>query len=233
MLTTTTITDFFKRDDLFKDTGSSDHQPAPAALPDISLEFLVSIAKSVGAKSVFEFGSGRSTTALLDAGLEVVSLEDKDYWMDETKKRIVRGQASHRALIQPLSTVWRKGVPFWDWQIEAGLAEYIKAADIVLIDSPYYPPFRESTLISALTLTTNAIIILDDTRVPTLSRFCDRIALQNPTLLHRRVQVGHFFDIFARLDRSEIEIRRSPVEWLKAWRRYLLGKRALTSSPTS
>ncbi len=35
-------------------------------------------------KTVFEFGSGRSTKAFLQAGLAVSSLEDSDYWMQKT-----------------------------------------------------------------------------------------------------------------------------------------------------
>jgi hypothetical protein len=61
-----------------------DCEDAIAALPDASLAFLLEVCRRVGVKTVFEFGSGRSTKAFLQAGLAVSSLEDSDYWMQKT-----------------------------------------------------------------------------------------------------------------------------------------------------
>ena len=52
---------------------AEDDPDNPAALPDASLDFLVWLANAVEAKTAFEFGSGRSTHALLRAGLAVTS----------------------------------------------------------------------------------------------------------------------------------------------------------------
>lgn len=65
-------------------TSYADHPEREAALPDVSLSFLVEAARIIDATSVFEFGSGRSTEAFLEANLNVVSLEDSPKWMEET-----------------------------------------------------------------------------------------------------------------------------------------------------
>jgi hypothetical protein len=118
-----------------------DHPTQPAALPDATLESLVAITRQRGVMSVFEFGSGRSTAAMLREGLRVTSLED-----------------SH------------------------------------------------------------------DTRIPTLSRFCGRLAAANPALLHRRMKVGHTFDIFARAgDKAPLVRSHSLLEILKGWRRFFVA----------
>ena len=233
MLATERIEQVFQRGVLFEPHRLSDHPEAPAALPDESLNFLLMMARAVEAKTIFEFGSGRSTVALLSAGFDVVSLEDSAYWLDETMRLIAKSPAHHQALVRPLSVVWRNATPFLDWRLDEQLAGLIRTADIVLIDSPYYPPFRESTLLSVLALAMRTLVVLDDTRIPTLSRFCDRIALRNPWLLHRRVQVGHSFDVFCNVGRLRIDGRRSLTETAKAWRRFLAGKRILAQGGTT
>ena len=229
MLKTDQLEALFEQRALLDVEQPADDPVAPAALPDVSLAFLVSLAKASGAKSVFEFGSGRSTAALLSAGLTVLSVEDSAHWMAETRKQIGTA-ANHRPLVKPLSTRWWHGTPFLDWHLDAELTASLRSADIILIDSPYYPPFRESTLLSALSASSHALIVLDDTRIPTLERFCNRIAHRNPSLLHRRVRVGHCFDIFCRVDETPIDSRCGLVEVLKGWRRFLIGRNWLRRS---
>ena len=164
-----------------------DHPVLPAALPDASLEFLVALARQCGVASVFEFGSGRSTAALLREGFRVTSLENSDQWLEQTRAQLSEGEKSrHVALVRPLRRRMHGWFPVMDWHVDQELARVIGEVDLILVDSPYYAPFRESTLWSALVHNDHAVVVLDDTRIPTLSRFCDRLAANNPTLLHRR-----------------------------------------------
>ncbi|MGB8352856.1 MAG: hypothetical protein WCD79_03130, partial [Chthoniobacteraceae bacterium] len=80
-----------------------DHPVQSAALPDAALEFLVMLARQCGVASVFEFGSGRSTAAMLREGLRVTSLEDSDRWMEQTRAQLSDGEKSrHVPLVRPL-----------------------------------------------------------------------------------------------------------------------------------
>ena len=204
-----------------------DHPTQPAALPDAALEFLVALARQCGVASVFEFGSGRSTVAMLREGLRVTSLEDSDRWMEQTRAQLSGDEKTrHIPLVRPLSRRMHGWFPVMDWPVDAALARAIGSADLILVDSPYYAPFRESTLWSALVHNDRALVVLDDTRIPTLSRFCDRLAAANPALLHRRVKVGHTFDIFARTDdKAPLTRSHSLLEILKGWRRFFMAAR--------
>jgi hypothetical protein len=203
-----------------------DHPDAWAALPDPALEFLVALGRQLGITTVFEFGSGRSTVALLRASYLVTSLENTDYWMSQTLSQLsAEEKARHTALVRPLRFHWHHLIPVLDWTIDSELGQRMWSADFVLIDAPFYSAFRERTLCSALIHSPHAVIALDDTRVPTLSRFCDRIAADNPTLLHARVRVGHGLDVFARSGDTPLRLRPPPLEILKGWRRYFLARR--------
>lgn len=201
-----------------------DHTGNPAALPDQSLAFIISAANLIGAKRAVEFGSGRSTAAFLDAGLTLTSIEDNQTWLADTEKAI-SGKPRERwsAIVRPLSTEWEGLVPFRDWAFGRDIVEPLEEADLVLIDSPHFVPFREATLINALRHARHALVILDDSRIPTVQQFCDRIARQNPKLLHRRVRVGHGLDLFAHSDSADIRSIRGPIEVAKGWRRFRIG----------
>ena len=163
---------------------TGDDEESFAALPAAALGFLISLASSIGAKRVFEFGSGKSTAAFVGAGLEVTCLEHSEYWMNETLARIHPGRrpklASH---VVPLATCWCGGVPMQGWPLARPWGEALRAADLVLVDSPCYVPYREHTLMQALSQT-RAVVVIDDTRIPTVARFCDRLAAANSRQRH-------------------------------------------------
>lgn len=221
---------FFTRADA--DANPADHPGGYAALPDVSLRFLLDAARETAARRVFEFGSGRSTAAFLGAGLHVTSLEDSERWMARAVAELPPAQRAadrHVPLVRPLQVIWRGGVPVRDWVLDEQLTTAVDGADLILIDSPFHVPFRLSTLLTVLARPTSALVILDDTRVPTLARFCDRLAAQNPGRLHhRRVGVGHGFDCFARRDRETsrpLDVSQPALETLKAWRRFFMRAR--------
>ena len=209
----------------------SDDPVAPAALPDEALTFLREVCLFLGAKKVFEFGSGRSTRTFLEAGCAVTSLEDSERWMGETTQNLPAGFVDrHHASVEPLRVVWRGGVPFRDWKLNTQLKASLGEADLVLVDSPLSTGYRISTLCCALTHAPGAVVILDDARIGALAKFSNRLARQNPSrLLHRRVPVGHTFDCFARVGEGALDRSMSLVESLKAWRRFLLGHKMTPS----
>lgn len=226
MASTSEIQKFLESPLVQRDYEESHDAAAPAALPTASLEFLIELARRLEIKSVFEFGSGRSTVEFLKAGCAVASLEDSPYWMEQTLGSLSGAEkARHAAWVRPLTFRLHGLVPARDWVIDAELAAGIRSADLVLIDSPYYPPFRESTLWSALNLVDRGLVVLDDTRIPTMRRFCDKLARDNPGLLHAKAGVGHGFDLFARRDDAPLKFSHGPMEVLKGWRRYWLAGR--------
>ncbi len=205
--------------------NEGDDATMPAALPDSSLDFLVKLAQTMQASTVFEFGSGRSTETFLRHGLQVTSLEDTAHWMEQTVARLTpEDRHRHTALVRSLKVRLHGGFPVKDWGVDPEIAAPLKNADLVLVDSPFYVPFRESTLWSALNHCDGAVIVLDDTRIPTLARFCDRIARANPGLLHRRVRVGHTFDLFARVDEAPLTLGLGIGDLAKGWRRFFMAR---------
>ncbi|HTX64318.1 MAG TPA: hypothetical protein VMD31_00975 [Opitutaceae bacterium] len=212
---------------LVRHSGPPGDDPvAWAALPDAALDFLVAACCQLGVINAFEFGSGRSTGALLKAAQTVTSLENSALWMERTVGALTEEQkARHHALVRPLRRHWCHLYPVLDWTVDAELRRCLESADLVLIDAPFHPAFRERTLRTALLHSPEAVIALDDTRIPTLARFCDRIAADNPAMRHARVAVGHGFDVFYRGRGVPLRWEAPPVETLKGWRRYLLARK--------
>lgn len=213
----------------------ADDPNAEAALPSSSLSFLLELCRKIDAKRIFEFGSGRSTQAFLSAGYRVFSLEDSPFWLSKTVEPLSGEEARlHESAVSALGTSMASGFPVLAWHIDTVIRNQLQQADLILVDSPHFTPFREETLFASLQYGPQALAVLDDTRIPTVSRFCDRLALQNPQLLHKRVTVGHGFDLFFRSDPFRPLVRRVDFyETLKGWRRYFQGRafyRALADS---
>lgn len=226
MLTSNRVKDFFSSSIVKTEYSESDNSESPAALPDASLNFLIDVCKKLGIQRIFEFGSGRSTKALLNNNFSVTSLEDDEYWMNQTIKTLDESEkVNHTAFVKPLKRRFLGLFPVLDWEISDDLAKSISEADLILIDSPYYTPFRESTLWSGLNYSKGAILILDDTRIPTLQRFCNRLSSSNPSLIHTRVAVGHSFDIFYHNSEKKLHLNHSLTDTLKGWYRYISGRR--------
>jgi hypothetical protein len=209
--------------DLFRSQYEYSNHELAAALPDPSLQFLLSICRALGVKNIFEFGSGRSTKALLAQGYHVTSLEDSSYWLNQTTATLTEEEKEkHKSFVKPLALRFIGLFPVLDWQIDSEIKKDLEQADLILVDSPYYTPFRESTLWSALNFSENAVIILDDTRIPTLSRFCDRLSLVNHAM-HARVKVGHGFDMFYLQNSKKLHLKHSAADTIKGWYRFFQG----------
>jgi hypothetical protein len=226
MLEPAAIQEFFDSPALRKDYEVCDHDDAPAALPDASLDFLLEICQHLGIKKIFEFGSGRSTKALLSKGYHVTSLEDSDYWLSQTVKTLTPEEKEfHHTIVRPLNSRFLGLFPVMDWKIDSEIENSIREAELILVDSPYYTPFRESTLWSSLQHSNGALVIIDDIRIPTLKRFCDRLSTSNEFLLHARISVGHGFGIFYRPPGGKLHLNHSMLDMVKGWYRYFQGWR--------
>lgn len=221
-----TIQELFRDSYLSQTFECGDDPQAESALPSFSLAFLLELSRKINAQRIFEFGSGRSTQAFLSAGYRVFSLEDSAYWMSKSLEALrPEERSNHNSSVRALKTRILGAFPVLDWVLDDSLKHEIAAADLILVDSPHFTPFRESTLWNSLHFGPRALIVLDDTRIPTLQSFCDRIISQNPQLLHRRVAVGHGFDLFHCSDVGRVLCRKqSPIDVLKGWRRYFMGR---------
>jgi hypothetical protein len=194
------------------------------ALPDATLDCLGELVRQCGLRKVFEFGSGRSTKKFLEWGCSVFSLEDSRHWLEQTLATIPPEQLPRlRTAVQPLQTVWHRGVPMRGWEPGEFMAE-LQEAELVLIDSPALPPFREHPLILSLNHATKAIIIIDDANIPTVRRYCERLAGDRARVLSLFTPKDHGLYFFARKTAGEtVDDRRGGIETVKAWRRFLLA----------
>jgi hypothetical protein len=218
----TTLTDFFRSPLLSAQYCEADDPDNLAALPQVSLNFLRNVVTDLRVSRVFEFGSGRSTQAFLDVGAQVTSLEDNSQWFTDTLKKISAPlKLMHIGIVQPLKICWRDGAPYRTWEITPQIREALCAAELILIDSPFFVPYRIETLKQVLSLDTQAVIVIDDTRIPTMERACAKIAKANPALHYASIQVGHGFTLFARHQQQSVKFPASLSDSLKAWRRFL------------
>ncbi len=200
------------------------HPANNAALPDKSLEFLRELCETFRIRRVFEFGSGRSTKLFLDLGCFVSSLENSNFWMDDTLNSVPLDlRLRHKGFVRPLVPRFLGLFPVLDWKIDRDLQKEIENADLILIDSPYYTPYRESSLWQSLILGQDTIIVVDDTSIPTVSRFCKRIADHNPTIKHLNVAIGHDFDLFLRQGNVKLTLGHSVTDSFKGWYRFFHG----------
>ena len=218
------VNKFFGSSLLKQPYQQSDFKEAVAALPNDSLVFLLDTCKILHVKRVFEFGSGRSTQALLKNGYSVTSLEDSEYWLNKTLENLSENEkAYHTTFVKPLKIRFLGLFPVMDWHIDSEIRQSINEADLILVDSPYYTPFRESTLWSSLKFANGSIIILDDMRIPTLQIFCDRIKNSNESLVYNRVSVGHGLGIFYINPGVKLILNHSFIDIIKGWYRFLQG----------
>lgn len=196
------------------------------ALPDMSLECLRQMVKELAIENVFEFGSGRSTKVFLDSGCNVTSLEDNAKWLERTANSLSPDERFRlKAHCQPLQTLFDASAPLRSWALSGELRASLREAQLVLIDSPTFPPFREHALILSLRHARLAVIAVDDASIPTVRRFCFRIAARNG-LAHFYTEMDHglFFFLPPEGD-GKIDSSRSGLETLKAWRRFFLARK--------
>ena len=204
-------------------------RPQPAedgfALPPDSLAILKALIVALKVSNVFEFGSGQSTRSFLEAGCNVRSVEDSQLWLNETVESIpVDWKSRLHAAHIPLVTAYDQCVPFRAWSLDHATLSALREAELILIDSPAYPPFREHALITSLREADDAVIVMDDANIPTVNRFCARLARNNRDLLtfYSRLDHGLYF-IGKRRGQSLTLTGRGFGETVRAWRRFFVG----------
>lgn len=218
-MTAEAIHAFLERDLLSFNTGVT----LPAAgyvLPPASLALIGRCLEHLGVRRVFEFGTGLSTELFLGAGCHVTAIEDGERWLAEVIGRLDADvRDSFVAYRLPLRRVWLRGAPIQSWTLPAAALNALREADFVLIDSPALPPFREHALALALRHATGALIVVDDANIPTVARFCRRLAERNgAAFAHLPLDHGLFFCGPAAC--RPLRESRPFIETLKAWRRY-------------
>jgi len=193
------------------------------ALPDAMLRLLNRVVEAAGVRNVFEFGSGRSTKALLAAGCTVTALEHSQSWLVQTLASLTAEERSRlHAICQPLELVFYQGAPFRSWVLDGDTLQRLSAAEMVLIDAPAFPPFREHALSVSLRHSGGGLIVVDDGGIPTVRRFCARLAGVAGTM-HRESPIDHGLYFMVRGAGAGSPPRRRLVETAKAWRRYFMA----------
>jgi hypothetical protein len=198
------------------------------ALPASTLACFREIIDRLKITALFEFGSGRSTQVFLERGCRVTSLEDSDRWMQETAGYV---EAARRQFwsphVAPLTTVFDGFTPMRSWRPVEELVAALRRAQLILIDSPSYPPFREHALITSLRHSKRGLIVVDDANIPTVGRFCDRIAMRNPKAIRQyRTGKDHGLSFLMKLPGgARLDLHRGVLETGKGWRRFIAATR--------
>jgi hypothetical protein len=202
------------------------HGEAGYALPPSSLALLGKCVARLGIQRAFEFGSGQSTQQFLGAGCEVAAVENDESWLASTSASLDSSQRGRfTPFLLPLQRIWLAGAPLQSWVLPDAALAALRDAQLVLVDSPAWPPFREHALILALQHSREALIVVDDANIPTVDRFCQRLVNRN-RVAHFQTKMDHgLFFIHASGTRA-IDSRRPLMETLKAWRRYFLAQTA-------
>ncbi len=202
------------------------HDEAGYALPGASLALLAHCTVRLGVRRVFEFGSGQSTRDFLAAGCDVTCVEDSEKWLANTIAMLDAGQRARLTAVRlPLRRVWLAGAPLRSWTLPSSALAALRDADLVLVDSPAWPPFREHALSLALAHCRNALVVMDDANIPTVHRFCRRMATRNGIPFFRTM-MDHGLYFMGAAGSGSADVRRSILETIKAWRRYFIARTA-------
>ena len=206
----------------------ADIETAPEwILPPASCELLAELGRILPpGSSAFEFGSGRSTHVLRRAFRSVTSIEDSLDWLNATEKLAdaVAPRVDDKSEVVPLTTCWNRLRPIQSFDIEArpDLLARLRAARLVLVDSPPNPAKREHALSLALRYTpAHALVVIDDLEVRATARFTERLARQNRQwLAFWRLGIDHQLGVFLKLQPAQkLRSVPSPREFVGTWLR--------------
>jgi hypothetical protein len=196
-------------------------------LPPASCELLAELGRVLPpGSSAFEFGSGRSTHVLRGVFRSVTSVEDSLDWLNATEKLsdAVPPRVDENTEVVPLTRCWNRLRPIESFDIAAhpDLLARLRAARLVLVDSPPNPAKREHALHIALRYApAHAIVVIDDLEVRATARFSERLARQNKRrLAFWRMSIDHQLGLFLKLHPAQ-DIRSipSPREFVGTWLR--------------
>ncbi len=202
----------------------TDDPKSEAALPEVSLTFLEQFCEAYAIDRAFEFGSGRSTYCLLSLGCSVTSLEDSDHWSADTKSQLKPEHLCRfTGIVSRLRTCRLGYFPVLNWRLDGSLRNAIADSDLILVDSPHFTPFRELTPLRSLNNLKKGFVIVDDLRISTVRRFCERIARQNDNLEYVLVPIGHELANYYKKAFFSVKSKPSIADILKGWRRFFIG----------
>jgi hypothetical protein len=193
-------------------------------LPPASCNFLKDLASLFPEPSLaIEFGSGCSTHALRAATSRTFSVEHSGDWLDQTESDKSSRRPSDATHVVPLRRLWNRGrrIETFDFGSRPAILDAVKAAQMILVDSPPNPAKREHALFTALRYASiGAIVILDDLEVRAVKRFSQRLAMQNRhTFRFWQVAIDHQLGVFLRTGSGRIHSRPSLREFVGTWLR--------------
>jgi hypothetical protein len=196
-------------------------------LPPASCELLGELGGILPpGSSAFEFGSGRSTHVLRRIFRGVTSVEDSLDWLNATENLsdAVPQRADDKTDVVPLTRCWNRLRPIQSFNVEShsDLLARLRAARLVLVDSPPNPAKREHALFMALRYTpTDAVIVIDDLEVRATARFSERLARQNRRrFAFWRLNIDHQLGVFLKLQATHnIRSVPTPREFVGTWLR--------------
>lgn len=205
-----------------------DGETAPEwILPPASCELLAELGRILPpGSSAFEFGSGRSTHVLRRVFRGVTSVEDSRDWLSATDKLAdaVPSRAADYTAVVPLTRCWTRLRPIQSFDIAAhpDLLARLRAARLVLVDSPPNPAKREHALYFALRhAPAESIVVVDDLEVGATARFTERLARQNQRrFAFWRLNIDHQLGVFLKLDAARtMRSIPTPREFVGTWLR--------------
>ena len=194
-------------------------------LPPASCDFLQELAHLLPPPVLaFEFGSGRSTSALRAASAETTSLESSAQWLQQTETSGRGKRPADRSVVIPLKRCWNRLrlIESFDLNANTEVLEALQRSRLILIDSPPNPAKREHALFTALRhAPIGAIIVLDDLEVRAVARFSSRLARQNANAFQFWTaaidhQLGVFLKKRAQRIRSIPTVREFVGTWMRA-----------------
>lgn len=196
-------------------------------LPPASCELLAELGRVLPpGSSAFEFGSGRSTHLLRRVFRSVTSVEDSSDWLSATEKLsdAAPRRVDDKTEVVPLTRCWNRLRPIESFDIEArsDLLAPLRAAHLVLVDSPPNPAKREHALYIALRYTpSDAVVVIDDLEVRATARFSERLARQNKRrFAFWRLEIDHQLGLFFKLEPAQkLRSVPTPREFVGTWLR--------------
>ena len=211
----------------YNEQGRNASEPVPQwILPPLSCQFLEEAATLLPPDNyAFEFGSGRSTSALRRAFPAVFTLEHSNEWLRQTESSedaIVRRPTDESAVV-PLERCWNRLrlIESFNLARSPDILARLRQARLILVDSPPNPAKREHALFLALRHgPVGAVIVLDDLEIRATSRFAHRLARQNAKRFRFwRMNIDHQLGVFLKLRVGRIRSRPSLIEFVGTWLR--------------
>lgn len=203
-----------------------DPRPVPAwILPPLSCEFLTELGELLPEpRRTFEFGSGQSTHTLRALSSGMTTIEHSADWREKTERDFFpKKRAADYFAVVPLRRCWNRLrlIESFDLDSHPEVAERLRQAHLILVDSPPNPAKREHALYLALHhAPVGAVVVADDLEIGAVRRFASRLAKQNKNQFrYWTLEIDHRLGIFLKLKPGRIRSIPALREFVGTWLR--------------